>query len=145
MKLKTAYMGEVEIDSKNVLNFEHGIPGFESEKEFVLIPIEEESIFQVLQSIQTESLAFIITSPYAITTNYTFELDEATLNALDIKSETEVAVFAIVSLKDTLADSTVNLKAPIVLNTTNNKAKQVIIDKEAYTIRHQLSLESMEG
>jgi len=145
MKLKTAYMGEVETDSKNILMFEHGIPGFENEREFALLPIEEDSIFQVLQSIQTESLAFIITSPYAITTNYTFELDEATLKALDIKSENEVAVFAIVSLKETLANSTVNLKAPIVLNTTNNKAKQVIIDNEAYTIRHQLSSESMKG
>ncbi|MDI7742935.1 flagellar assembly protein FliW [Lysinibacillus fusiformis] len=145
MILKTAYMGEIEIDKKRILKFEHGIPGFEKEREFAFIPIEEDSVFQVLQSIQTENLAFIITSPYAITTNYNFELDEATLKALDIKSENEVAVFVIVSLKDTLANSTVNLKAPIVLNTTNKYAKQVILDNEVYTIRHQLSLESIKG
>lgn len=144
MKLKTAYMGEIEIDKNSILKFEHGIPGFENEREFALLPIEEDSIFQVLQSVQTESLAFIITSPYAITTNYNFELDEATLMSIDIKSENEVAVFTIVSLKETLANSTVNLKAPIVLNTTNKKAKQVILDNESYTIRHQLSLESIK-
>jgi len=145
MKLKTAYMGEVEIETKNILKFEHGIPGFEKEKGFVLLPIEENSIFQVLQSVRTESLAFIITSPYAITENYNLELDESIIRALEIKNENEVAVFAIVSLKDTLDNSTANLKAPIILNTTNKKAKQLILDKQAYSIRHQLSLESTKG
>jgi len=144
MKLKTSYLGEVEIDKQNILKFEQGIPGFEEERGFVLLPIEENSIFQVLQSVQTESLAFIITSPYAMVENYDFELYEATLKSLEITSENNVAVFVIVSLKETLASSTINLKAPIVLNTTNNKAKQVILDNEDYSIRHKLSFESMK-
>ncbi|MGE7664289.1 flagellar assembly protein FliW [Ureibacillus composti] len=145
MKIKTAYMGEVEVEQSNIITFEHGIPGFEEEKSFIPLPIEENSIFQILQSTKTEELAFVITSPYAVTTNYTFDLDEATVHSLEIKDEKEVAVFAIVSLKETLADSTVNLKAPIVLNTTNNKAKQVILNIEEYAIRHQISPESIKG
>ena len=145
MKIKTAYMGELEVESSKIITFEHGIPGFEDEKSFVSLSIEENSIFQILQSTKTEELAFVITSPYAVTTNYTFELDEATVHSLEIKDEKEVVVFAIVSLKDTLADSTVNLKAPIVLNTTNNKAKQVILNIEEYAIRHQISPESIKG
>lgn len=145
MKIQTAYMGEIEINPQDIINFEHGLPGFEYEKAFVLLPIEENSVFQILQSIQTEDLAFIITSPYTVTTNYNFDLDEATVHALDIQNVNEVAVFTIVSLKDTLAQSTVNLKAPIVLNTTNGKAKQVILDSEEFEIRHQISIESVKG
>jgi len=145
MKIKTAYMDEITIDSSDIFTFEHGIPGFEEEKSFVLLPIVDNSIFQVLQSTQTEGLAFIITSPYEITSNYNFELDEATVKALEIKSENEVAVFSIVSLKETLAQSTVNLKAPIVLNITNKKAKQVILDQDAYSIHHKFTLESVKG
>ena len=145
MNIQTAYFGEVEIEPTNILNFQFGLPGFESEKEFILLPVEENSIFQVLQSVQTAALAFIITNPYDITTNYSFDLEEATIHALAIKDEKEVAVFAIVSLKETIAQSTVNLKAPIVLNMTNNKAKQVIINNENYAIRHVISSESKEG
>jgi len=145
MKLKTAYMGEILIDPTSIITFEHGIPGFENENEFSLIPIEENSIFQILQSVKTGNLAFIITSPYAVTTNYNFDLDESTVHALEIKDEKEVAVFAIVSLKETLTDSTINLKAPIVLNTTNKKAKQVILDNEKYAIRQKISTESLKG
>ncbi|RHW39935.1 flagellar assembly protein FliW [Lysinibacillus yapensis] len=145
MNIKTAYMGEISINPSHILSFEHGIPGFEDEKSFIMLPVEENSIFQVLQSVKTEGLAFIITSPYAVIANYNFNLDEATVHALEIKDEKEVAVFGIVSLKDKLENSTINLKAPVVLNTVNNKAKQVIVDNDRYEIRHKLSLESEMG
>lgn len=144
MKIQTAYMGEITIDPSEILKFEHGIPGFEDETAFILLPLED-SVFQVLQSTKTKELAFILTTPYIVSSNYTFDLDEATVKALEINNEKEVAVFSIVSLKDTLANSTVNLKAPIVLNTNNKKAKQVILDKEDFEIRHKLSLESVKG
>lgn len=145
MHVQTAYFGEIEIDSDNILNFQFGLPGFEKENEFILLPLEKNSVFQVLQSVQTTALAFVITNPYEITTNYSFDLEEATIHALDIKDEKEVAVFGIVSLKETIAKSTVNLKAPILLNTTNKKAKQVILNNEDYSIRHLISSESKEG
>lgn len=145
MKIKTAYLGEVQIDPSQILQFEHGIPGFEGEKQFVLLPIENNDAFHVLQSIQTEHLAFIVTNPYDITTNYNFEIDEAIVDTLHIENPTEVAVLSIVSLKDTLEQSTINLQAPIVWNTTNNKAKQVILNNEHYEIRHLISTESIKG
>ena len=145
MNIQTAYFGEVEIETTNILNFQFGLPGFVNEKEFILLPLEENSIFQVLQSVKTAALAFIITNPYDIATSYSFDLEEATIHGLEIKDEKEVATFTIVSLKETIAKSTVNLKAPIVLNTTNKKAKQVILNNEAYSIRHLISSESKEG
>jgi len=145
MNLKTAYSGEVEIDTGEILKFEHGIPGFEAETEFVLIPIEDNEEFTVLQSIKTEALAFIVTNPYNITVNYNIELEVSTVHALQIKDQKEVAVFAVVSLKETIAESTVNLKAPIILNTSNKKAKQIILNNEDYNIRQPLSSESQKG
>ncbi|MGX9133376.1 flagellar assembly protein FliW [Rummeliibacillus sp. JY-2-4R] len=144
MKIKTAYLGEVEIEQSQILQFEHGIPGFENEKQFGLLPIENNDAFHVLQSIQTEQLAFIVTNPYEITINYNFEIDEAIVHALQIEKTTEVAVLTIVSLKETIEQSTINLKAPIVWNTTNNKAKQVILNNDEYEIRHLISTESVK-
>ncbi|MED3660921.1 flagellar assembly protein FliW [Ureibacillus sp. FSL K6-8385] len=145
MNIQTAYMGEMTIDPTMILNFEHGIPGFEGEKQFIQLPLGENGAFQILQSVKTKDLAFIITSPYIIKENYDFEIDEATVHALDIRSEEEVAVFVIVTLKDTLAESTANLRAPLVVNTRNKKAKQVILNDEAYAIRHKLDLQSEKG
>ncbi|WP_150283669.1 flagellar assembly protein FliW [Rummeliibacillus sp. TYF-LIM-RU47] len=145
MNILTAYLGEVEIESSQILQFEHGIPGFEDEKGFVLLPIEDNTAFHVLQSIKTAELAFIVTNPFDITTNYSFEIDEIITHSLQINDPREVAVLSIVSLKESIEQSTINLKAPIVWNTTNNKAKQVILNNEDYAIRHLISTESVEG
>lgn len=143
MKITTAYMGEVEINPSQIIKFEHGLPGFEDEKEFIQLPLSEESAYQVLQSVKTAGLAFIITSPYAVITEYNFDLEDSIIQALDIKNADEVAVFVIVSLQDTLENSTVNMKAPIVLNIKNQKAKQIILEED-YAIRHQLATEKKE-
>ncbi|UQW98006.1 flagellar assembly protein FliW [Rummeliibacillus sp. G93] len=145
MNILTAYLGEVEIESSQILHFEHGIPGFEDEKGFVLLPIEDNTAFHVLQSIKTAELAFIVTNPFDITTNYSFEIDEIITHSLQINDPRDVAVLSIVSLKESIEQSTINLKAPIVWNTTNNKAKQVILNNEDYAIRHLISTESVEG
>lgn len=143
MKIKTAYMGEIEINPSQIIEFEHGLPGFEDEKEFIQLLLSKESAYQILQSVNTAGLAFIITSPYMVIADYSFKLDEAVTQTLDIKSDNEVAVFVFVTLKDTLENSTVNLKAPIVFNIENQKAKQVILEED-YSIRHQLATEKKE-
>lgn len=144
MKITTAYLGEIEINPSEIIQFEHGLPGFEEEKEFIQLPLSEENVFQVLQSLKTQDLAFIITTPYATVADYSFELDESVIKVLDIKSNEKVAVFVIVSLKDTMDTSTINLKAPIIFNIENRKAKQIILEED-YAIRHRLVLEKKEG
>lgn len=139
MKIQTAYMNDIEINEADIIHFQHGIPGFEDERQFILIPISSESIYQVLQSVNTKELAFIVASPFITVQDYSFELDEATVETLQINDEQEVAVLGIVTLKETLATSTINLKAPIILNTTNKQAKQVILDNSSYTLHQPIS------
>lgn len=144
MIIQTAYSGKIQVEESKIILFEHGIPGFEDETKYTLLPIEQNNVFHILQSIKTPVLAFIVTNPYSITTDYSFDIDEATVQTLHIQDEREVAVFAIVSLKDCISNSTINLKGPIVLNTTNNKAKQVILSSDDYSIRHTINSESLK-
>lgn len=139
MKIQTAYFGEVEIEETAIMTFDNGLPGFEEEKQFILMPLSEESPFEILQSTQTKEIAFVVMPPAVIVLNYSFDLDEAIVQALHIEDEKDVQVYAIVSLKESFAESTANLKAPIVINTTNNKAKQVILANEEYMIRQPIS------
>lgn len=139
MKIQTAYMNDIEINEADIIHFQHGLPGFKEERQFILLSISNDSIYQVLQSINTKEIAFIVASPFITIKDYNFELDEATVESLQIKDEREVAVLGIVTLKETLASSTINLRAPIVLNITNKQAKQVILDNSTFTIHQPLS------
>src|SRR5690625_5296870 len=108
MKLQTKYVGEVTIKSDKVIHFPYGIPGFEKEHEFDLLELPANPVFQTLQSVKTESLAFIVIHPYQIYPNYEFKLDDSIQSNLKIKDKSDVFVLNIVTLKQPFEESTMN-------------------------------------
>lgn len=87
MLIKTKFFGEIELNSEQLWHFPKGIPGFKDEREFALIPIEVNTMFQVLQSINVSEIALIVANPYTLVENYSFDIDEPTIELLDIKQE----------------------------------------------------------
>jgi flagellar assembly factor FliW len=136
MKIQTSYHGETLIEDRERLVFKNGIPGFGDETSFVLLPVSENTIFQVLQSTKTPALAFIVTNPFHFFKEYDFTLDDGTLDQLGIQQERDVLVYTILTLKNPFEKSTANLQAPIVINQKNNYGKQVILNHPDYNTRH---------
>lgn len=138
MTIDTKYLGDIEIEKEKIIHFETGIPGFEAEKQFVLLDIPENDLFQILQSVKTPELAFFVANPYHLFKNYTIKLEEHIIEQLEIKSEKDVVVLSILTIKEPFTSSTVNLKAPIVINITNKRAKQFIMNDDKYSMRTQI-------
>ena len=138
MNIKTKFHGELTIQQDQTWNFPKGVPGFEDEKEFVLLPIEDNDVFQVLQSTKTPDLAFIIVNPYTIVEDYSFKVDEPTIDLLDIKSEEEVFILGVLSVKAPFETSTINLQAPLIFNAITRKAKQMILNDDTFSMRHSI-------
>ena len=138
MNIKTKFHGELTIQQDQTWNFPKGMPGFEDEKEFVLLPIEENDIFQVLQSTKTSAVAFIIVNPYTIVEDYSFKVDEPTIDLLDIKDESDIFVLGVLSVKEPFETSTINLQAPLIFNSTKRKAKQMILNDNSYSMRYPI-------
>jgi flagellar assembly factor FliW len=135
MNINTKYHGEIDVREDDVLNFEQGIPGFADEKKFVLLPLPENDWFHILQSVSTQ-LGFVVTDPFLFTQEYDFELDQGTVDLLEFTAEKDVKVLTILTMKETLNESTANLQAPIIINLANNKAKQVILNDPTYQTKH---------
>ncbi|WP_341356994.1 flagellar assembly protein FliW [Rossellomorea sp. y25] len=138
MNIDTKYHGVIDIHSEEVLIFEHGIPGFGEEKQFILLPLPENEWFHILQSVTTPQLGFVVTNPFVFFKEYDFELDQASVELLENPSEKEVQVLSILTVRETLHESTANLQAPIIINLANRKGKQVILNNTDYQTKHQI-------
>ncbi len=127
---------------ENIFTFPAGILGLpESFTRFELVSLEEGSPFFFLQSVQDEDTGFILINPFFFFPDYEFELPDEEAAALQIKEpEKELAVFCIVNAKEGLSRATVNLLAPVVMNTASRTARQVVLDDRRYGIRHPLPL-----
>ena len=98
-----------------------------------------------MQSVRTPQLAFVITNPFTFYKDYDFTIEDKIVKQLDIESATDVKVFNILTLQEPFEESTVNLQAPIIINTKNNQAKQVILNNESYKTKHPLFIESPDS
>lgn len=144
MILHTKFEEIIEISEKDILYFEQGLPGFEDEKQFVLLPIEG-TPFSTLQSVSTKELAFFTTNPFLFFKNYDFELVESVQKQLKIKEESDVLVQVILTIQEPLEKSTSNLQAPVVINVKENLAKQVVLTDNKYRTKHELLESSFVG
>ncbi len=118
--------GRVEAEEEYVFVFEDGLLGFEDLKEFILIYDEETAPFRWLVSVDNPEIVFPTLNPFLIDPNYSPDKN------FDPEKE---AVLAVVTLNDENNLMTANLKAPIILNPSERKGRQIILHSEKYTTR----------
>ncbi|MGC5324884.1 flagellar assembly protein FliW [Brevibacillus sp. SYSU BS000544] len=118
------------------LYFEEGLPGFHNLRFFHLANEESNSSFYVLKS-EEEEVEFWAIDPFVFFQDYEFTLSDQAKSLLRIEEDSTIAILNLITLRqDRLV--TVNLKAPIVINCDQQKAKQIILNDEKYDIRHPL-------
>lgn len=145
MKIKTKYHGEITIEEKDIIQFKQGIPGFLDEKQFVMTPLDETGLYHILQSVHTAGIAFIITNPFHFFNTYEFDLDDVTMEKLEIESEQDIAIYSILTVQDVFEQSTINLQAPIVMNHRKRLGKQVILTNTSYQTKHKFINQHVEA
>lgn len=138
MKLNTKFHGIVEYNEEDVITFKKGLPGFENLRNFILIPLEENSIFTVLHSTEDEEVGLVLVSPFEVEKSYEFKLSDEKISDLKIQASEEVLIFNTVTLNSDVKEITINLKAPIIINIKEKLGEQIIIDNDKYKIKHPL-------
>lgn len=139
MKIATKFLGEVEIGEQDILTFEHGLLGLEEERKFVLLPIDADLPLALLQSVQNKEIGFVVAYPFAFKQDYSFDISEEDRAQLQIEKEEDVLTYAIVTMKETLKNSTINLLAPVILNVSKKRGKQIVLqDNKAFPLRYPM-------
>ncbi len=141
--------GEIAIDTTNVINFPNGLYGFEEEKNFYLtkFPQGEAYNFLLLQSGENQDLSLLVIpwenlkqtkSPKVISRQ---DLEQAIKSYnFDLQATSTLLITTVHSNhQDENYKFSVNMKAPIFIDTNNLKGVQHIFYSDEYKILHYLS------
>lgn len=144
MKIDTKFLGEIEIEQTEILTFEQGLLGLEEERKFVLLPIDADLPLAILQSIEKKDIGFVVAFPFAFKKDYSFDISEDDLEKLEFEKAEDVLTYAIVTMKETLQESTMNLLAPLIINMDKKIGKQIVLqDNKSHPLR--FPMKSFEG
>jgi flagellar assembly factor FliW len=138
VKINTKFHGELEINPDHILQFEQGIPGFEEEKQFYIFPFKEGNEFFILQSVHTPALGFVMIDPFQFFKDYSVKISDAAKETLMIKESEDVVIFSLLTIREGIENTTVNLQGPIIINDRIKKGKQVILVDSDYKTNHPL-------
>lgn len=137
MKIASRILGEIEIDSQNIIRFPEGLPAFEEEKEFVIIPVDEEAPFYYMQSVNNRELCFMLANPFVFFPSYEIKLGEEEASRLKAGEKGEnIAVFVILTVPEDYRLTTANLLAPLVINTEEKIGLQFVAVDSDYNTKH---------
>lgn len=138
-KADTLRFGPIEVEDEKVIHFPEGIPAFEQEHEFVIIPYDEESPYVFLQSLKTPDLAFLMTMPFIFFPDYEFELDDENQQKLGLERQEDMLLYVLLTIpQGRVQDMTANLMAPLVINAANQQARQLVLEHSPYQTKHRL-------
>lgn len=126
--VKTRDFDEIEVSRKDIITFPNGIFAFENYKEYIFITPLGSGKFPVwLQSIENPELCFILFNPLEFCPNYRVTVIDDDLTPLEMDNDDAARFYVIAVVPENEMDATVNLKSPIIVNSLNNKAAQVIV------------------
>ncbi len=140
MKVNTKYLNEVEIDSDQIIIFPEGLPAFENERRFIIIPFDQDSPFFYLQSVGNAQLCFILADMFTFFPDFELKIDPREIESLQVEADDQVSlnVFALLTIPHVFADTTANLLAPLIINFEQRIGMQIIPQTSQYNTKHPL-------
>jgi flagellar assembly factor FliW len=131
---------DTETEAVPTLRFVGPIAGFAAHGEFVLQEIDPASIVCALRSLDDPDVRFLVMPPGPCFPDYEPEISDDWAETLELSRAEDALVLVIVNAGASVADATVNLMAPIVINTVTLRAAQVVLSDAALPLRAPLSV-----
>lgn len=141
MVADTKFFGKIDIEDDKIIEFPMGIIGFEDLKKFALIydsEREERSKISWLQSMEEPLMALPVINPIDISETYNPIIEDELTKLIGDPADEDILILVTMSIPSDMTKVTANLKAPIIINTVNCKAMQVIAENPEYKIKYNV-------
>lgn len=139
MKISTTRFGDINIDESTIVNMKGGILGFEHLKRYVLLMHDVNIPFWWFQSVDDGSIAFVVINSFMVRADYAPVISDSEVELLKIESPEDVVLMSIVTISSKPFVITANLKAPIVINSKNRLAKQIVVQEPDYPVQYSIA------
>ena len=133
--LTTTRFGDVPIEMTEIVEFPWGVPGFAHLRRFVALSTDDQPQFIWFQSVDDAAVALPTADPWVWFPEYEARLPAYAIAALHLNEPDDYTVLCVVDPANENADMTMNLLAPIVVNLTTRRARQIMLEGSHYGVR----------
>jgi len=112
-----------------VLELVSPMPGFPDCRRFTLVRLDEAGLLCSLTSLEEPGLRFLVVPPAQFFPDYAPEIDDDVALELGIESAEDALLLVVLNAGASLATTTANLAAPVLVNPATRRARQIVLDQ----------------
>ncbi|TFV83310.1 flagellar assembly protein FliW [Blastococcus sp. CT_GayMR16] len=122
-----------------VLDLAEPLPGFPGHRDYVLVPADGGGHLFWLQSVAPDGPRFLAVSAASFFPDYAPALPGAACTELGMAAAEDASLYCLVTVPDgDVTAATANLRAPLVVNPDNQRARQLVLTDGVHPIRRPL-------
>jgi len=119
--------GHIETEASELIHFD-GLPGFPQARRFLLMQHDGETPFAWLVCADEPDLGFVVANPWQFFPDYRPELDASHLRGVGAEVEADLELLTIADVRSN--EIHLNLAAPLLLNASTHRGRQLILGDE---------------
>ena len=143
MRIESNRFGLLDVPDDKLIRMERPILGFENIGQFCLIEIDDLAPFLWMQAVDDPHVAFLVVNPVVFFPDYSITVNPKEIAELKVDDVTKVEIYVIVTIDTSDGKIFANLQGPILINSTNRLAKQLVLVNTDYKVDEVIAPESV--
>ena len=99
-----------------------------------------EAVFSVLRSLDSPGVGLLVAEPWELAPGYDPDLPDDELARIDVTEPEQVELYVVATIAEDRQLVYLNLVAPLVVHAQSRLARQVILDRQGWPLRHAVSV-----
>jgi flagellar assembly factor FliW len=138
MTFNSTRLGRLEVPEDKVITMARPILGFERLTEFCLVQVDAIAPFLWFHSTQDPEVAFLVVNPLVFFPDYRIEINSQEIAELEVGGVETVETYVIATVPTEFEKMSINLQGPLLINTANQLAKQLVLINSDHKVRQYL-------
>jgi len=135
MVFNSTRLGQFEVPADRIITMARPILGFEKLTEFCLVEVDAVAPFLWLHSTEDPAVAFLVVNPLVFFPDYRIEINSQEIAELNVSGVKDVETYVIATVPEDFRKMSINLQGPILVNTANRLAKQLVLVNSDYQVK----------
>lgn len=141
MEFTTKLFGTIDVDDSKLIEFPEGILGFPELKKFALMYDNEKNTaggFNFMVSLDETAFMIPVVPALVVEPGYSPKFTDDIESVIGQLTEENALVLVTMTIPSDVTKMTVNLNAPIVINTETRKGVQSVVANDEYDVKYPI-------
>ena len=135
MRIESRRIGTVDVSDDSLVVFPSGLVGLPTRTRFVILEFERDLPLAWMQSADDPDFGLPVADPGIFRQDYQVELPREDVADLELNRVEDAVMLVVTTIHAGGVMVTGNLRAPLLVNTTNRRGKQVVLDRPDLDLR----------